>query len=89
MDTISRPLSVLLFSSSNSEATFLAAGLLYQRTDAVWPVLIQGTGDAALGPDVLTVLAEEGSVVAGWVPPVVDVPPTAGVDVGLTICVPT
>ncbi len=84
-----RPLSVLLYSSGNPAATFLAAGLLGARPAEVGTILIQGTGDATPAPEVATALAED-AIDAGARPAqIVDAPPAEPVDVGLTICVPT
>ena len=82
-------LSVLLFSSGNPEATYLAAGLLQERPSNVSLVLIQGVGDATPSPEVGHVLTELGLDTREWVPQLINAPPTEPVDVGLTICVPT
>ena len=77
-------LRVVLFSSGNPDATYLAAGLLQHET-----VFIQGVGDAVPAPEVGDVLAELGLDRREWVPQVVAAPPVEPVDVGLTVCVPT
>ena len=84
-----RPLSVLLHSSGNPAATFLAAGLLGGRPAGVGTVLIQGLGDATPAPEVAAVLAEAGIDAGARPAQIVSAPPTEPVDVGLTICVPT
>jgi hypothetical protein len=81
--------SVLLYSSGNPAATFLAAGLLGARPAEVGTILIQGVGDATLAPEVATALAEVGLDAGARPAQLVDAPPAAPVDVGLTICVPT
>ncbi len=81
-------LSVLLCSSGNPDATFLAAGLLRAQA-AIGTVVIQGVSDAVPAPEVGRVLAERGLDVRDWVPQGVREPPAEPVAVGLTICVPT
>jgi hypothetical protein len=84
-----RTLRVLLYSSGNPAATFLAEGLLGARPAKVGPVLIQGIGGASPAPEVAAALAEiEGDAGARSVQNV-DVPPAGQVDLGITICVPT
>lgn len=84
-----QPLSVLLYSSGNPAATFLAAGLLGRRLAEVGTILIQGLGDATPAPEVATVLAEVGPDAGARPAQIVSAPPAAPVDAGLTICVPT
>jgi hypothetical protein len=83
-----RPLRVLLFSSGNPAATFLAAGLLGGRPDAVGTILIQGIGDATPAAEVAIALAEVGIGAGYRSAQIVDAPPAEAVDAGLTICVP-
>ena len=82
-------LRVLLFSSGNPDATFLAAGLLRGRPADVGTILIQGVGTALPSPEVGRVLAELGHDVRPWMAQIVSAPPAAPVDVGVTVCVPT
>ena len=84
-----RPLSVLVFSSGNPAATFLATGLLRGRPDRFGIVLVQGVGDATPPPYVARVLAEVGHDLRSWTPQVIGASPTEPIDVGLTVCVPT
>lgn len=84
-----RPLRVLVFSSGNPAATFLAAGLLHGRPDRFGTILVQGAGDATPTPEVARVLAEAGRDLQSWIPQVISAPPAEPVDVGLTVCVPT
>ncbi len=84
-----RSLRVLVFSSGNPEATFLAAGLLHGRPDRFGTILVQGVGDATPAPEVARVLGEAGRDMRPWLPQVLSAPPVEPVDVGLTICVPT
>lgn len=88
--TDSSPLPrVLLFSSGNPAATFLAAGLLRGQPDRFGALVVQGVGAATAAPEVGRVLAEIGIELGGWAPPIVSAPPAAPVAIGLTICVPT
>ncbi len=84
-----QPLRVLVFSSGNPAATFLAAGLLHGRPDHVGTILIQGVGDAMPTPEVGRVLTEAGIDLRGWSPHVVSAPSAEPIDVALTVCVPT
>ncbi len=85
----SRPLRVLLCSSGNPDATFLAAGLLRGQPGKVSAVLIQGVGQAVPAAAVGQVLADQHLDLGDWAARVVQEAPSAPVDVGLTICVPT
>lgn len=80
---------VLLFSSGNPAATFLAAGLLHGQPDRFGALVVQGVEGDPVAPEVGRVLAEIGIDLGGWVPPIVSAPPEAAVEIGLTICVPT
>ncbi len=85
----SRPLCVLLCSSGNPDATFLAAGVLRGQPGKVSAVLIQGVDQAVPAPEVGQVLAEQRLDLGDWVARLVREAPAEPVDVGLTICVPT
>lgn len=80
---------VLLYSSDNPAATFLAAGLLHGQPDSFGALAVQGVGAATVASEVGRVLAEIGIELGGWVPPIVSAPPAAPIAIGLTICVPT
>ena len=84
-----RPLNVLLYSSGNPAATFLAAGLLGARPTEIGTIIIQGVGDATPAPDVASALAEAGIDASARQAQIVSELPAEPVDVGLTICVPT
>ncbi len=53
-----RPLRILVFSSGNPAATFLAAGLLHGEVADVGAILVHGVGDATPAPEVLRALAD-------------------------------
>jgi hypothetical protein len=84
-----RPLRVLVCSSGNPAAAFLAAGLLHGAVADVGPIVVQGVGDATPAQDVPRVLTEVGLAMGRWRPRSVAAAPAVPVDVGLTICVPT
>lgn len=84
-----RPMRVLLYSSGNPAATFLAAGLLGARPAEVGTTLIQGVDDATPTPEVAAALAEAGIEAGARPAQRVSAPPAEPVDLGLTICVPT
>lgn len=84
-----RPLRVLLCSSGNPDATFLAAGLLRGQPGKVSAVLIQGTDQAVPAAAVGQVLADQHRDLGDWAARVVPEASSEPVDVGLTICVPT
>lgn len=79
---------VLVFSSGNPAATFVAAGLLHGQPTAFGATVIRGTGESTPTPDVARVLAEVGIELGGWTPPILSRAPDEPVEIGLTICVP-
>ncbi len=83
------PLRVLVFSSDNPDATFLASGVLQGQPGKVGSVLIQGVGQAVPSLEVGQVLAEQHLDLGDWAARLVQEAPAEPVDVGLTICVPT
>lgn len=83
------PLSVLLFSASNPDATYLAAGLLHGRTAVVGPITLQNIDPPQPSPQVLRVLRESGTDIAAWQPNIAPTDEIHRVDVGITLCVPT
>lgn len=80
---------ILIFSSGNPAASFLAAGLLHDQHDLFGAAVIEGTGDAVPAPEVARSLAELGIDLGDWVPDIRSGPLTVPIEIGLTICVPT
>jgi hypothetical protein len=80
---------VLVFSSGNPAATFVAAGLLHGQPTAFGAPVVQGTGESTPTPDVARVLAEIVIELGGWAPQILSRTPDEPFAIGLTICVPT
>ncbi len=53
-----RPLRILLCSSGNPAATFLAVGPLHGEVADIGAILVQGVGDATPAQEVLRALAD-------------------------------
>lgn len=83
------PLSVLLFSASNPEATYLTAGLLHGREAVVGHITLQNVEPPRPSPQVLRALRESGTDIAAWHPHTAPADEVCHVDVGITLCVPT
>ncbi len=84
-----QPLSVVLFSASNPDATYLTAGLLHGRGAAIDQITLQNVDPPHPSPQVLRVLRECGNDIATWRPNTAPAEAIHHVDVGITLCIPT
>lgn len=80
---------VLVFSSGNPAATFLAVGLLHGQPEKFGAMIVRGIGTATPAPEVISVLAEIDADLGAWRSLVQDGPSDEPVEIGLTLCVPT
>ncbi len=88
------PLSIVLFSASNPDATYLTAGLLRGREAVVGRITLQNIDRPRPAREVVMVLIEGGKLAGGndvtvWHPELVARDEIRHVDVGITLCVPT
>jgi len=84
------PPDVLVYSSGNPAATYLAVGLLRQQAAAFGAVFVQGLAGPVQDRDAILALAAVGGTAYRWPIPLVNTsPPAAPVAIGITICVPT
>lgn len=84
-----QPLSVVLFSANNPDATYLTAGLLQGHTTVVHQITLQNVDPPHPSPQVLRALREGGNDIAAWQPEIISADTVHHVNVGITLCVPT
>ena len=88
------PLSIVLFSASNPDATYLTAGLLRDRELVVGRITLQNIDTRHPSREVIRTLIDVGKLTGGadaaaWRPEIVSRDAVLRVDVGITLCVPT